>query len=101
VLQLLDHYSIECVERGIRICQARGQADAVAVITAIERSVSDTGVSLDALLAPVNISVPLPDLSQFDRLLSHSWKGVDDHERCQRVVTEGQPEAIALADDAG
>jgi transposase len=101
VLQLLDHYSIESVEHGIRICQARGRADAVAVITAVERSVSAIEVSLDALPAPANISVPLPDLSQFDRLLSHSSKGVDDHERCQCVVAEGQPEAIALADYAG
>jgi transposase len=101
VLELLDRYSIECVERGIRSCQARGRADVVAIITAVERSVSDMALSLNAPPAPPNISVPLPDLSQFDRLLFHTSKGVDDHERCQRAVTEGQPEAVAPADDAG
>jgi transposase len=65
-----------------------------------ERLASDTAVSLDPVSAAPNITVPLPDLSQFDRLLPHS-QGGDDHERCQCDAVEGQPQAVALADDAG
>jgi transposase len=101
VLQLLAQYSVMRVERGIRLCQARGRTDAVAIVSAVERLVSDTDSSVNPLPAAPNLSVPLPDLSQFDRLLSHFCKGVDDHERRQQALTEDQPQAVASADDAG
>jgi transposase len=100
VLQLLAHHSVERVERGIRSCRARGATDAAAVTAAVERLTSDTAVSRNLPAAAPNISVPLPDLSQFDRLLSQSSKG-DADERRERAAVEGQPEAVATADDAG
>ena len=98
VLQLLDHHAMDLVERAIL---ASGPSDAPTISAAVERLARDTAVSLDSSPAAPNISVPLPDLSQFDRLLSHSSKGVDDHERCERDDAQGQPEAVAAADDAG
>jgi len=97
ILQLLDRHSIDLVERAIL---ASGPSDAPTIAAAVERLARDDAVSLDPPPAP-NIAVPLPDLSQFDRLLSHSSNGVDDHERCQCADAQGQPEAVAAADDAG
>jgi transposase len=100
VLQLLDRHAMDLVERAVLAARAGGHPDASTVTAAIERLVSDNAMSLDP--SPItNISVPLPDLSRFDQLLSHSSKGVDDHERCERDDAQGQPEAVAAADDAG
>jgi transposase len=103
VLQLLAHHSVERVERGIQLCQARGVSDAVAITRTVEQLAhnSDIALSVDPLLAAPTISVPLPDLSQFDRLLSHYSKGVDNHERRQCPDAESQFEAVTAADDAG
>jgi transposase len=101
VLRLLDQHSIALVERGIRSCRGRGPADASAICAAVEQLARDMGVSLDLPLAPPTISVPLPDLSQFDLLLSQSFPGDDAHERCQRAVVEGQPQAVAVTDHPG
>jgi transposase len=100
VLQLLAHHSVARVERGIRSCRACGPTDASAITAVVEQLVRDTAVSLNLPAAAPNISVPLPDLSQFDRLLSQPSKG-DDEERRERDAVEGQPEAVAAADDAG
>ena len=100
VLQLLGQHSMDLVERAILASRVGGHPDAPIITAAVERLARDNAVSLDASPAP-NISVPLPDLSQFDRLLSHSSNGVDDHERCERDDAQGQPEAVAAADDAG
>jgi len=103
VLQLLAHHSVERVEHGIQSCQTRGSTDAVAITTAVEQlaGTSDIALSVNSPSAIPNVSVPLPDLSQFDRLLSHSSKGVANHERCQCPDAESQSEAVAAADDAG
>jgi transposase len=97
VLQLLGRHSMDLVERAIL---ASGPSDAATITATVERLASDNAVSLDPSPAP-NIVVPLPDLSLFDRLLSHSSKGVDDHERCECTDAQGQLEAVAAADDAG
>lgn len=103
VLQLLTHHSVACVERGIQLCQARGGTDAIAITAAVEQLErnSDTALSVNLSPATPTISVPLPDLSQFDRLLPHSSKGDDEHERCQGHDAQGQSQAVAAADDAG
>ena len=103
VLQLFGRFSMDLVERGIQSCHARGPMDASAITAAIEQLAreSDTSVSLDPMSTVPNISVPLPDLSQFDRLLPHSPEGDDDHERCERDAVESQPQTIAVADHAG
>jgi transposase len=100
VLQLLGHHSVERVERGIRSCRACGPTDASTIAAAVEQSSSDTALLLNLPPAARGVSVPLPDLSQFDRLLSQPAKG-DEDERRQRHAAEGQPEAVATADDAG
>jgi transposase len=103
VLQLLTHHSVERVERGIQSCRARGSTDAVAIATAVEQLAgkSDIGLSATSTLATPKVSVPLPDLSQFDQLLSHSSKGDDKHERRQCPDAESQSQAVTAADDAG
>lgn len=103
VLRLLTHHSIERVERGIRLCQARDASDAVAIITAVEQLADDSDIALSVASSSVTppISVPLPDLSQFDRLLSPCSKGVDNYERRECLDAQSQSEAVAAADHAG
>jgi hypothetical protein len=101
VIQLFARHSMDLVERAIQSCRARGHPDASAITAAVEQLARDTAVSLDPMSTAPNISVPLPDLSQFDRLLPHSPEGDDDHERCELDAVEGQPQTIAVADHAG
>jgi transposase len=83
VLQLLARHPVARVGRAIELCRTRGAPDAAAVTAAAERlardnelSLNDTASSLDQTAA----AVPRPDLSRFDRLLSHSPEGDDAHE---------------------
>jgi transposase len=101
VLQLLNRRSVDLVERTILSCRARGHADASAIAAAVERLACDNAMSLNPSPNVPNISVPLPDLSRFDQLLTHSPQGDDDHERYERAASEGQPQAVAVADHAG
>jgi transposase len=82
VLQLFGRHSVERVERAIEACRANGGPDAAAIAAAAERSARDIPMSLDRPSTAPNVEVPLPDLSQFDRLLdrrpSHSSQGDDD-----------------------
>jgi hypothetical protein len=99
VLQLLAHHPRDRVERAIGLC--RGRPDAAVVTAAVERlartpdppATSDDRLSL--------ITVPRPDLARFNRLLSPSSNGVDDHEPDERPALEGQPQAVEAADRAG
>ncbi len=106
VLQLFANHSLERVERAIESCRAIGYPDAAAIVAAVERSACDIPMSLNLPSTAPNVKVPLPDLSQFDRLLdrqpSHSSQG-DDHEpeRCERDAAQGQPQAAQAADHAG
>jgi transposase len=100
VLQLLDRHSMDLVEYAILAERTGGHSDASTITAVVERLACDNVASRDPSPAP-NISVPLPDLSRFDQLLPHSSKGVDDHERCERDDAQGQPEAVAAADDVG
>jgi len=101
VLQLLARYPVDLVERAIRAARTRAYLDAAAIAAAVERLARDTALSLQAPPAAPNVSVPLPDLSRFDQLLSHTSQGDDDHERREHAVAEGQPETVAAADDGG
>ena len=101
VLQLLDRHSMDLVEHAIISERTGGHPDASTITAAVERLACGNVASLDPSSTPPNISVPLPDLSRFDQLLPHSSKGVDDHERCERDDAQGQPEAVAAADDVG
>ena len=105
VLQLLANHSIEQVENVITGCLPCGNLDADMVIAAARSQPSDSALSLSDNTLSLNISavtVRPPDLSQFDRLLSHSPRvGVADECRDHAVVVEGQPEATEVADDVG
>jgi transposase len=104
VLQLLASYSAERLEAVLAGCRARGELDAT-IIAATARqlpcggtpSPSDNALSLG--LAAV--AVRPTDLAQFDRLLTRSpSEGDADARRNDPAVTQGQPEATEVADDA-
>lgn len=99
VLQLLAHHPVDLVERAIQASRQRAYPDAAAIAAAVERIASDTKLSLDLPSTAPNVTVPLPDLSRFDQLLSPSPQGDDDHERGQDDAAQGQPEATATAGD--
>ena len=99
VLQLLAHHSVDLVERAIHASRTHAYPDAAAIAAAVERLASDTTQSLDLPSAAPNLSVPLPDLSRFNQLLSHYSQGKDDHERREHDAVEGQSEAVAAAGD--
>lgn len=101
VLQLLARHSVDLVERAIHASRTRAYPDATAITAAAERLAGDTLLSLDPPPTAPNITVPLPDLSRFDQLLSLSSQGDNDHERRERAAAEGQPEAIAATGDGG
>jgi transposase len=105
VLQLLINYPIEHVENAIASCLASGSLDAAVIAATVHqqsvhntRAFNDNALSLELSA----VTVRPPDLSQFDRLLSHYPKEGDaDEYRDHTLVVEGQPEATTLADDVG
>jgi transposase len=77
VLQLLARHPVGRVEQAIAACGA--DPDAARIIAAVERSAGpEMPAEVPAALAAV--SVPAPDLSRFDLLLSHSPGGDDPHD---------------------
>lgn len=104
VLQLLTNHPVEQLATVITGCLSRNELDAT-IITSAARSLhrdralspSDNAMSLD--LAAVTVRPT--DLAQFDRLLSHSsTEGDADVRRDDPAVTQEQPEATEVADDA-
>ena len=90
VLQLLASHPITRVETIITRCLASGDLDAAIIVEAVRRHPSDNALSLsdNALSLSDNapsldlsaVTVPAPDLAQFDRLLSRSPEGGDADE---------------------
>jgi hypothetical protein len=80
VLQLLAAHPVGRVGEAIAACRRRGALDAAAIGTAAARRATDNPVSLDAPAAPATVTVPPPDLSRFDQLLSQLSQGEDVHE---------------------
>lgn len=101
VLQLLAHHSIDLVERAIEQCRLRGEPDAAAITAAAARLARDASPTPAPSATLAAITVPRPDLSRFNRLLSHSLEGADDDDRHDASVAEDQPEATQTADHAG
>jgi transposase len=112
VLQLLGHHPVTRVERAIELGRRRGDLDAATIAVIAEQLASDGALSLnDGMLMPstdnalslgrASVAVPRPDLSRFDRLLSHCSHGDDVHDGCERPAVESEPEAAEAADDAG
>jgi transposase len=118
VLQLLAGHPLERVEQAIRDCGE--EADAAAITARVERLAreaesssgigmpsSDIGMPLDdsgelpdvARLS--TLRVPLPDLTQFNRLLSHPSNGGIAHDPTDGPTAEGQPETVEAADHVG
>jgi hypothetical protein len=101
VLQLLAEHSVSRVERAIVMNHGGSGYDIEAIIKhchrAAERADVSATVDLTGTQAIVTaVQVPLPNLRQFDQLLSR--EEVSD-ERTQHAVGEVQLETIALADD--
>jgi transposase len=103
VLQLLAHHPGSRVEQAIALGCPRGAPDATAILAAAERlAEGDTPGSRPGNDSPLSlITVPRPDLSRFDRLLSRSPQGDDADDRHDPAAGEGQPQAVEAADDAG
>jgi hypothetical protein len=113
VLQLLAHHPVARVVQAIAACPDRATADAAALTAQVERlaraqsgycnidiSFNDIDMSTDAAQLAA-LQVPIPDLTQFNRLLSQTCKGDDADDATDRAAAEGQPEAAQTADDAG
>jgi transposase len=112
VLQLLGHHPVARVERAIELGRTRGDPGAAAITATVEQLARDSALSLNdgkpsisngnALsLGRPSVTVPRPDLSRFDRLLSHCSHGDDVHDGRERPAAESEPEAAEAADDAG
>ena len=104
VLQLLANHSSDAIEKVILGCLSRGELDAATITVLARQHYCDNALSLGDNTVSLNttaVTVPPPDLAQFDRLLSHSSsEGDADVYRDDSVVTEGQSEATEVADDA-
>jgi hypothetical protein len=98
VLQLLARLPLAAVEAAVTAAVAHGRPTAAAIATAAERLATATTTPTDTARSP--IPVPRPDLTRFDRLLSRTPEG-DADDRPEHPVTERQPEATEVADDAG
>jgi len=101
VLQLLARHPVERVERAVLAARVRGDPTAAAIaIAAVRLAVEATGPP-DLPPAALALTVPRPDLSRFDRLLSRSHSGGAARDRSEHPAVEGQPEEPAAADHAG
>lgn len=123
VLQLLAQHPLRRVAQAIAPCRVRGVVDAVAITTETERLAqaearcSDIPVSLNDRCSDIPMSrndrgmsaegtrlaalhVPLPDLTQFNRLLSSDFPGDPTHDATDGLAAEGQSETTETADHA-
>jgi hypothetical protein len=104
VLQLLARHPIERLAAVIAGCLSRGELDAAVFTAAARQLPCDNELSLDdSAMSPTLAAVTVrpTDLAQFDRLLSRSPREGDaDERRDDPAVTQGQPEATEVADDA-
>ena len=102
VLQLLARHPLTRVEHAITVCRARGDPDVQAVIAQAEALAAHAPIALPAAAGLPALTIPLPDLSRFNRLLPRSSEGDDaDDRRDHPAVATGQPEAVEAADHAG
>jgi hypothetical protein len=101
VLQLLATHPVERLAAAITACRKRGNLDARIIRTAVDRLASDIAMSLSRSTPPVAVTIPLPDLSRFNRLLSQTSEGEHAHAGDHPFVAESQPETAATAGHAG
>jgi transposase len=104
VLQLLTSHPAERLGAVVAGCLARGELDATIIIAAARQIRGDNAPSLDDNALSLDlaaVTVRPTDLAQFDRLLSRSpSEGDADERRDDPAVTQGQPEATEVANDA-
>jgi hypothetical protein len=78
---LLDEYPIELVQRAIEMSRSAAGYDVETILLRVRRQhPDDAPLPLERAQQPElvrNVNVPLPDLSQFNRFLSH---GEPDHD---------------------
>jgi transposase len=101
VLQLLASHPLDRVEQAIHAGRVRGDPTAARIADAVERLGHATAATPCPPGAMAAVAVPRPDLTRFDRLLSHSPEGDPTDERGESPPVEGQPEAVETADHAG
>lgn len=104
VLQLLDRHPLE---RVCRVIEASRTGSGFAHVEAIRHGVECRGARLEDLPSELDLShcpaqvralqVPLPNLRQFNQLLVEE----NLNDRTESPAAESQPEATALAGDAG
>jgi hypothetical protein len=102
ILQLLAEHPVERVLLALELHHGERGYHVEAVLRCVRRLAErrDTGMSQPAseqAAALANVQVIMPNLRQFDQLLSTQESS---DERDQRAVGESQPQAIALADHA-
>lgn len=104
VLQLLSNHPVERLAPVLAGCLTRGEFDAAVIIAAARQMGCDNALSLsDNAMSPTLAAVAVrpTDLAQFDRLLSRCPTEGDAHvRRDDPAVTQEQPEATEVADDA-
>jgi transposase len=100
VLQLLAHHPLARVEQAILALPPRAEPDVAALVAAVELAASDNAMSASLPARLSAVAVPPPDLSRFDRLLSHPLPGDDADDRPERPAPAGQPQAAQAADHA-
>jgi transposase len=83
VLQLLAEYPLACVEQAIAACRPDGVVTAERIAWRCRELNETDRMAVDELRSIPRVQVPLPDLRQFDSLLSH---GGDDYGRNAAVV---------------
>jgi len=101
VLQLLAHHPLARVEEALQRCRARAHLDATAIEAEAERLAGQAPPRSEPLSDLIALTVPPPDLSRFNRLLSSLIRGGFDDDRDDAPVAEVQPQATEAADHAG
>src|SRR5262249_17706210 len=101
VLQLLAQHPIARVEEAIRACGHRGVTDAAATRAAVERLPAHGPVPAALTPGVPALTLPPPDLTHFNRLLTPTRKGGDADDATDGPAAAGQPEAPEAADHAG
>src|SRR5262245_8478838 len=104
VLQLLARHPLDRVARAIANCA--GLNDASAITAEVERlaAVSDrpAAAGLSDTAGPLAaVTVPLPELSRFDLLLSTTLKGANADDTTDRPAAAGESEAVETPHHAG
>lgn len=100
VLQLLARHPLPRVEQAILALRCPGDPDVAALVAAVEQGSDDNSLSVHLPARLAAVAVPPPDLSRFDRLLSHTSRGdnADDRPECPAATSQSQ--AAQAADHA-